>query len=182
MAQSYVTDAGVLVIPGAYPTVKVQGGASGLSTTGVIFLVGEADGGTDFTLETDLTENAFGPDQAADVVSKYVSGPARRRLQGGGDAGQRPRHRRRAQPLHPRQDEPVDQGERDPAEDRRRHLRHAVQQGLRQLGNLSYFNVVQKTAEEADHGCVHVHPARRRCDISLRVNGGAAVRDRRRPT
>jgi hypothetical protein len=75
MAQSYVTDAGVLIIPGAYPTVKVQNGASGLSTTGVIFLVGEADAGPDFTLESDLTLNAFGPDQAADVSAKYVSGP-----------------------------------------------------------------------------------------------------------
>lgn len=75
MSQSFVTDAGVLVIPGAYPTVKVQNGASGLSTTGVIMLVGEADAGPDFTQESDLTQNAFGPDQAADVVSKYKSGP-----------------------------------------------------------------------------------------------------------
>jgi hypothetical protein len=75
LAQSFVTDAGVLVIPGAYPSFTVQNSASGLSATGVIFLIGEADGGPDFTLETDLTQNAFGPDQAADVVAKYVSGP-----------------------------------------------------------------------------------------------------------
>jgi hypothetical protein len=75
MAQSFVTDAGVLIIPGAYPTVKVQNGASGLSTTGVIFLVGEADGGPDFTKEADLTLNSYGPDQVADVVAKYKSGP-----------------------------------------------------------------------------------------------------------
>jgi hypothetical protein len=75
MAQSYVTDAGTLIIPGAYPSIKVQNGASGLSTTGVLFLVGEADGGPDFTQEADLAENAYGPDQAADVVAKYKSGP-----------------------------------------------------------------------------------------------------------
>jgi hypothetical protein len=74
MAQSYVTDAGTLVIPGAYPSIKVQQGASGLSTTGVLFFVGEASAGPDFTLETELSDNAFGPDQLADVVAKYKSG------------------------------------------------------------------------------------------------------------
>lgn len=75
MAQQFITTAGALTIPGAYPTITVQSGASGLSTTGVIALVGEADAGPDYTLESDLTQNSFGPDQLAAVVSKYKSGP-----------------------------------------------------------------------------------------------------------
>lgn len=75
MALSYVdVDAGKLLIPGAYPTIKVQASNSGLSTTGVLMIVGEADAGPDYTLESDLASNAFSPDQAADVVAKYKSG------------------------------------------------------------------------------------------------------------
>lgn len=75
MAQSYVTDAGTLIIPGAYSQIKVQTANSGLATTGVLMLVGEADSGPRFSLEEDLELNAFGPDQLAVVVSKYGSGP-----------------------------------------------------------------------------------------------------------
>lgn len=74
MAQSYVTDSGTLIIPGAYSAYKVQTANSGLATTGVLMLVGEADAGPDFTEEEDLQENAFGPDQLAEVVAKYKSG------------------------------------------------------------------------------------------------------------
>lgn len=74
MAQSYVTDAGTLIIPGAYSQIKVQTANSGLATTGVLMLVGEADSGPRFSLEEDLELNAFGPDQLAVVVSKYGSG------------------------------------------------------------------------------------------------------------
>jgi hypothetical protein len=38
-------------------------------------LVGEADGGPDYSQEDDIAENAFGPDQLADVQAKYKSGP-----------------------------------------------------------------------------------------------------------
>lgn len=75
MAQQYITDAGALIIPGAYPSITVQNGAAGLSTTGVIALVGEADAGPDYSLETDLDSNTFGPDELGAVVSKYKSGP-----------------------------------------------------------------------------------------------------------
>lgn len=75
MAQSLVTDAGTLIIPGAYSTIKVQTNNSGLATTGVLMLVGEADAGPRFSLETDLEENSFGPDQVAAVQAKYRSGP-----------------------------------------------------------------------------------------------------------
>jgi hypothetical protein len=75
MAQSYVTDAGALIIPSSSVTYSVAQSNSGLGTTGVLFLVGEADMGPDFTQESDIGLNAFGPDQMADVLAKYGSGP-----------------------------------------------------------------------------------------------------------
>lgn len=75
MAQAYVTDSGTLIIPGAYPIIKVQTASSGLAATGVVMLVGESDAGPRFDAEADLAQNAFGPDQLAAVVAKYKSGP-----------------------------------------------------------------------------------------------------------
>jgi hypothetical protein len=75
MAQQFATDSGVLTIPGAYPIVKVQNNPSGLATTGVLMVVGEADSGPSYAEESDLSLNAFGPDQIGDVVAKYRSGP-----------------------------------------------------------------------------------------------------------
>ncbi len=75
MAQSYITDAGALIIPGAYSQITVQSAPSGITTTGVLMIVAEADAGPDYSLEESLNDNAFGPDQAADVISKYKSGP-----------------------------------------------------------------------------------------------------------
>ena len=75
MAQSYTTSAGTLIIPGAYSSIQVQTANSGLATTGVLMLIGEADAGPRFSAEADLELNAFGPDQLAAVVSKYKSGP-----------------------------------------------------------------------------------------------------------
>lgn len=74
MAQQYFSDAGALTIPGAYPEITVQNSASGLSTTGIIALVGEASAGPDYTLESSLNSNIFGPDQLADVIAKYKAG------------------------------------------------------------------------------------------------------------
>jgi hypothetical protein len=74
MAQSYQTDQGLLVEAGAYPDIKVQRNNSGLSTTGVLLLIGEAESGPAWTQETDLSENFFGPDKLSDVAAKYKSG------------------------------------------------------------------------------------------------------------
>lgn len=74
MPQQFVTDQGVLIVPGSYASYQVRQTASGLSTSGVLMLVGEAEGGPDWSLETDLSLNSFGPTQAADVASKYKSG------------------------------------------------------------------------------------------------------------
>lgn len=74
MAQRYITDDGVLVIPGAYPSVKVQKTNSGIATSGVLFLVGEADAGAAWSQETDLATNFFAPTESSAVLSKYKSG------------------------------------------------------------------------------------------------------------
>lgn len=74
MAKSFTTTDGVVVIPGGYPKYRVQTAPGGLATTGVLMLVGEADSGPAFSAEEDLEDNAFGPDQLAEVVAKYGSG------------------------------------------------------------------------------------------------------------
>lgn len=74
MTQSYTNSDGTLIIPGAYSKYTVATENSGLATTGVVVLVGEADAGPDYTLETDLESNAFGPDQIGDVMNKYKTG------------------------------------------------------------------------------------------------------------
>lgn len=75
MAKQLTTDAGVLRRPGAYSRYTVQTAPAGLATTGVLMLVGEADGGAHWSTETDLEDNAFGPDSLAEVVAKYQAGP-----------------------------------------------------------------------------------------------------------
>ncbi len=75
MAQNLQTENGNFFIPGAYPDYKVQNKPSGLATTGVIMLIGEADAGDHYSDEVALGKNAFGPDQGAAFVAKYRSGP-----------------------------------------------------------------------------------------------------------
>lgn len=75
MAFSYSTDAGTIIIPSAVVNYKVQPANSGLATNGVLMLVGEADAGPRFSLESALQDNAFGPDQLGAVIAKYRSGP-----------------------------------------------------------------------------------------------------------
>lgn len=77
MAKSYVTSDGTTVKkPGSYVKYEVASNPGGLATTGVLMLVGEADAGPAFGQESDLEANcSFGPDQAAEVVAKYRSGP-----------------------------------------------------------------------------------------------------------
>lgn len=74
MSQNFPTDAGVLITPGAYASYNVVTQNNGIATTGVVMLVGEADAGPDFTQETDLASNIYGPGQIGDVKAKYVSG------------------------------------------------------------------------------------------------------------
>jgi hypothetical protein len=75
MAQRLVTDFITTSIPGAYAREIVSQQSSGISTTGVLMLVGEADAGPDVTAESDITANVYGPDALASVIAKYKSGP-----------------------------------------------------------------------------------------------------------
>jgi hypothetical protein len=75
MAFQFATPSAILNRPGAYPEVTVQSNPSGLSTTGTITVVGEADAGPRFSDEADLGLNSFGPDQVAEFMAKYQSGP-----------------------------------------------------------------------------------------------------------
>lgn len=75
MAQSTNLPGGQTVyIPNSYAGYAVLNSNSGLSANGILMVVGESAMGPDFTLETDLSQNAFGPDQQADVIAKYGSG------------------------------------------------------------------------------------------------------------
>lgn len=74
MAQQANTSFGTFIIPSAPVNIQVQQNNSGLATTGVIMLMGEATGGPDYTLEADITNNFFSPDALSAVIQKYQSG------------------------------------------------------------------------------------------------------------
>lgn len=61
-------------VPGAYTDVKVQSTPVGIGASGNILIIGEADGGADYSAET-LKDNSFGPSQVDKVAAKYISGP-----------------------------------------------------------------------------------------------------------
>ncbi len=75
MAQELKTRSGSIYRPGAYPEAEAVTNPSALSTNGVIILVGEADGGPDYTAETDLSQNYYGSTQFAALRAKYRRGP-----------------------------------------------------------------------------------------------------------
>lgn len=74
MAQIFVGPEATQIIPGAIASIKVQTGPGGNGAAGVVVLIGEADAGPDFSLET-LSENAYGPEQVGQILQKYKSGP-----------------------------------------------------------------------------------------------------------
>ena len=75
MAQSYVTDSGSqLYVPGTYVDQQVKTQASNIGTAGVLAIIGEADEGPDFSLESDLSSVVYTPDQYGYVVNKFGSG------------------------------------------------------------------------------------------------------------
>lgn len=61
------------VRPGAYVNPRVRSFSSGVASTGVIAIIGEADRGEHFSNEV-LADNAFGPDQVAQIIAKYGAG------------------------------------------------------------------------------------------------------------
>jgi hypothetical protein len=76
MAQKFSNSDGTLVIPTATAAFQVARQNSGLGTSGVVAIVGEADMGLAYDEEADIEDGAtFGPDQVTAVVAKYGSGP-----------------------------------------------------------------------------------------------------------
>lgn len=75
MARTYTDSNGVtLVIPDSSVTINVVSQNSGLATTGIIALVGEANQGPAWTEESNLSNNLFGPGDLSSVLAKYGSG------------------------------------------------------------------------------------------------------------
>jgi hypothetical protein len=74
MSQRIVTPWLNTNIPGAYVNTTVISNASGLATSGVVLIMGEADGGPDYTVTT-LANNFFGPTALNQVRAIYTSGP-----------------------------------------------------------------------------------------------------------
>lgn len=74
MAQRLTTSFVSTNIPGAYPNVSVKNSPVGLGATGIIVIMGEADGGPSFQ-EVLLKDNSFTADQLSRVEQAYISGP-----------------------------------------------------------------------------------------------------------
>lgn len=74
MSQRIVTPWLNTNVPGAYTNTTVISNASGLATSGVVLIMGEAAGGPDYTKVT-LANNFFGPSAINTVRSIYTSGP-----------------------------------------------------------------------------------------------------------
>jgi hypothetical protein len=74
MAQRLSTSFVNTNIPGAYPEVTVKSTPVGITSTGDIVIIGEAEGGADYSEET-LKDNFFTPTQLDRVSAKYLRGP-----------------------------------------------------------------------------------------------------------
>lgn len=74
MSQRLVTSFVNTNIPGAYPNVTVKSNPVGLGASGIVVIVGEADGGDSYQ-NVALKDNSFTPDQLDKVSQTYLSGP-----------------------------------------------------------------------------------------------------------
>ena len=73
MSQRLVTSFVNTNTPGAYNEVTVQSNPVGLGASGIVILIGEADGGDSYK-NVSLKDNTFTPDQLAKVQQRYISG------------------------------------------------------------------------------------------------------------
>jgi len=74
MSQSIVTPWLNTNVPGAYVNKQVISSSSGLATSGVVLIMGEAAGGPDYT-QAVLANNFYGPSALNTVRAMYTSGP-----------------------------------------------------------------------------------------------------------
>lgn len=73
MAQRVVTSFVNTNIPGAYPNISVKSNPVGLGASGIVVIIGEADGGDSYQ-NVVLKNNSFTPDQLDKVQNQYRSG------------------------------------------------------------------------------------------------------------
>lgn len=73
MSQRLITSFVNTNVPGAYSNVTVTSQPVGLGASGIIVIMGEADGGPNYQNVT-LANNSFAPSQLSDIVSTYISG------------------------------------------------------------------------------------------------------------
>lgn len=73
MSQRLVTSFVNTNIPGAYPSVTVKSSPVGLGASGIVVIIGEADGGDSYQ-NVALKDNSFTPDQLDLVSATYLSG------------------------------------------------------------------------------------------------------------
>ncbi len=73
MSQRVVTSFINTNIPGAYPNVTVKSQPVGLGASGILVIIGEADGGPSYQSVV-LANNRFSPDQLDKVTQTYISG------------------------------------------------------------------------------------------------------------
>jgi hypothetical protein len=76
MAQRLTTRNGSTNIPGSYPSLVAINNASNIPGGGILCLIGEADAGPHWSLESDLTQNFYRPTQFASFRQKYLTGRA----------------------------------------------------------------------------------------------------------
>jgi hypothetical protein len=74
MAQRLSTSFVNTNIPGTYIETTTKSTPAGIGTTGDIVIIGEADGGADYTIDS-LKDNFFTPTQVDRVQAKYLRGP-----------------------------------------------------------------------------------------------------------
>lgn len=73
MAQRVVTSFVNTNIPGAYPNITVTSNPVALGSSGIVVIIGEADGGDSYQ-NVVLKNNSFTPDQLDKVTQTYLSG------------------------------------------------------------------------------------------------------------
>jgi hypothetical protein len=175
MAQSFVTTQGTLIIPGAYPSISVLTQPSGLSTSGVVMLVGEADQGPDYTLETDLSLNAFGPDQAGAVLAKYKSGPlVDAYLAGAAPANDPEITQSPALFILAKTNVSAKGSANMPKWGGGNYPVALGDKGYGKLGNLTSFTITQNIVEQVPVATFAFAPNGNSISLDIRINGGAA--------
>lgn len=176
MAQSYVTDAGTLIIPGAYSSIKVETSAAGLATTGVLMLVGEADAGPRFDLEENLQDNSFGPDQLAQVVAKYRSGSLVDAFRAASTPANDPNIVGAPTRIILVKTNSSAKAKASLTKWDSSAYMDLADKGYGKLGNLIYFDVTAATSEVVPTtGLTTWIPPNASLDLTLRANGGAAL-------